>query len=239
VIFYLLSGIAIYFIIFEKGSLEKKLFAPLIACFITGTLLIVFLFCFTIAHRPDRLLNLNFNMMLAPLFVGYLLYISRKGRLKTVLLISLILLATASTYFSLYQSPHTMRPNDFMTLSEYHGANWLLSNKNSVIHTVDLANPIFRYADFTYGVRSETHRKDLQREYLLPDHFGFATQFDNHFPIDRDRYLVLSPYDEEAYTNIWKDAERFSKEDFRRVDECQNTIKIFEDSGFKTYLIKT
>ncbi|KKG18694.1 hypothetical protein EO98_06550 [Methanosarcina sp. 2.H.T.1A.6] len=237
-IFYSLAVVAIYLIIFKKGSLEKRIFAPFIACFITGTLLVMFLFCFTVAHRPDRLLNLNFNMMLAPLFVAYLLYLNHKNRLKTVLLISLILLATVSTYFSLYQSPFTTRPNDYMTLSEYHGSNWLLCNKNFLIHTVDLANPISRYADFTYGVTYRALRKDLKREYLLPDHFGFATPFDNRFPIDRDRYLVLSPYDEEAYTNIWGHTKRFNKDDFGKIDECQNTLKIFDDGGFKTYLIR-
>lgn len=236
--FYSLSAIAIYFIAFKGDLLNIKKFTPFVACFISGSLLLLFLFGFTFAHQPDRLINLNFNMMLAPILVAYLLYINSKNRLKTVLLLSLILLATVSTYFSLYQSPFTMRPNDYMTLSEYHGANWLICNKNTLIYTADLANPIYRYADFTYGVTYRTLRNDLKRDFLLPNHFGYATPFDNRFPIDKDRYLVFSPYDEEAYANIWKNAKRFSKHDFEKVDECQNTLKIFDNRGFRIYLTR-
>lgn len=237
--FYSLAAIAIYFIVFKRDLLGRKKFALIISCFISGSLLILFLFGFTTAHRPDRFINLNFNMMLAPVLVAYILYLNHKNRLKTVFLMSLILLATVSTYFSLYQSPLTMRANDYMTLSEYHGANWLISNKNPLIKTVDLANPIERYADFIYGVKFRVLRNDLNRNLLLPDHFGFTSQFDNQFPIDRDRYLVLSPYDEEAYTNVWKDVGRFQIEDFKKVDDCKNVLEIFENGGFKTYLIRS
>jgi len=238
-IFYSLAVIAIYFILFKGDTLEKKRFFPLIACFISGTVLLIFLFSFTVTHRPDRLINLNFNMMLAPVLVAYLLYLNHKNRLKTVFLISLILLATVSTYFSLYQSPLTMRANDYMTLSEYHGANWLLCSKNPLLKTAELANPIHRYSDFIYGVRFRENRMDLKRDDALPDHFGFTTQFDNRFPSIKDEYLVLSPYDEEAYTNIWRDVQRFNVEDLNKIDECRNTLKIFEDGGFKAYLIRS
>lgn len=237
-IFYSLAAIAIYFIIHKGNQLEKNRLIPLIACFIAGTALLIFLFGFTVAHRPDRLLNLNFNMMLAPVLVAYLVYLNHRDRLKTFFLISLILLATISTYFSLYQSPYTMRANDYMTPSEYHGANWLIDSKNPLIRTVDLANPVFRYADFIYGVRFTVSRNDLKRDFTLLDHFGFTDQLDDRFPIDRDRYLVLSPYDEEAYTNIWKDTLRFKIEDFEKINKCKNTIKIYENGGFRTYLIK-
>lgn len=236
--FYFLAGIAIYFIIFKGDSLEKKKFAPIIACFISGSLLILFLFGFTFAHRPDRLINLNFNIMLAPVLIAYVIYLNHKNQLKTVFLISLILFATVSTYFSLYQSPLTMRANDYMTPSEYHGADWLIINKNPLIKTADLANPVYRYADFIYGVRFRESRNDLKREFIFPDHFGFGSDSDDQFPADEDKYLVLSLYDEEAYTNVWKNAQRFDIEDFKRIDECKNTLKLFENGGFKTYLIR-
>ncbi|WP_440945534.1 hypothetical protein ACSAZL_15615 [Methanosarcina sp. T3] len=236
-VFCSLAAVAIYYIVYKGNLLEKKKFTPLIACFVSGTILLLFLFGFTVTHRPDRLLNLNFNIMLSPVLVAYLLYINNKNKLKTVFLISLILLATVSTYFSLYQSPFTMRANDYMTPSEYNGSDWLIINKNPLIKTVDLANPVDRYTDFIYGLKFRVLRKDLKRDFTLPDHFGFTDQFDGQFPIDKDRYLVLSPYDEEAYTNIWKDTYRFKKEDFEKVNECKNTFKIYENGGFKTYLI--
>jgi len=236
--FYSLAAISIYFIIFKADSVFRKKFASIVACFIFGTLLIVFLFGFTDAHRPDRLINLNFNMMIAPVLVAFLLYIYRKNKLKTAFLMCLILLSTFTTYFSLYQSPFTMRANDYMTLSEYYGADWLICNKDPLINTVDLANPVERYADFIYGARFKLLREDLQRQIVLLDHFGFTAQDNNLFPMDTTRYLVLSPYDEVAYTIVWKDVNRFNVQNFRKVDECKNVFKVYDNSGFKSYLVR-
>jgi hypothetical protein len=237
-ILYIFAGIAIYYIL--KEDLLRKKFAPIINCFISGSFLILFLFCFTVTHQADRFINLNFNIVLAPVLAAYFLYLNKRNQLKLAFLLSLILLATFFTIFSLYQSPLTMRANNYMTPSEYEGANWLICNKNPLISVDDIGNPICRYADFIYGLRFEEGRTDLNRVTLeFPDHFGLATTYDTitMFPTTNEKYLLFSSYDVESYTDVWKDTLRFNLEDFKKIDECKNVLKIFEDGGFRTYLI--
>ncbi len=233
----LISLIAIYHILLRKDFSIKQKFSKISICFIIGNLFLLILFFFTRTHVPDRLLNLNFNMVLAPPLMGYLLYafLLNNKRTKVVLILSLISFSAFTAVFSLYPSPITMRPNDQVTVSEVMGMDWLITKKNSKLKTAVIRSSIGRYADLIYGFNFRKGRKDLIGSLSLPDHFGFNEK--NVFPIDKDRYLIITEFDVKGYTEIWKDIDRFKIENFIKIDYCINVDKIYENGEFRSYFV--
>ena len=113
--------------------------------------------------------------------------------------------------------------------------NWLITQKNPKIKTADVSSPILRFADLIYGTIFRIQRRDLSRDWIVPYHFGFTD--DDTFPIDEDRYLVITEYDIEAYTKVWKDIDKFEKQDFTKIDFCTNVDKIYENGEFRSYFV--
>jgi hypothetical protein len=240
IIYIVLSLILTYLLIFKiRKSNYRVRFLPLIICFFLGNIFLITIFFASNIHVPDRLINLNVNMVFTPIFVGLILYIfsnNKKNLISGLVLIS-ILLSWSLSMFSLYPDPSSMRPNDQTTLSEISGMNWLISQKDPDIETADILTPVHRYVDLLYGYVHTLDRINQYGRINLPNHFGLSTK--NYFPMDKDRYLVISIYDKYAYLNIWQELNRFNINDFNRLDLCINTYKIYENGGFQTRLIRT
>lgn len=236
-IYYALSIIAIYYILFkDRKNIYYSNLSIIYISFIGGSLFLLVLFLFFRIHTPDRLINLNWNMMLVPPLIGYLIYRSLLlgKNVKAILLICIIFILMISTTLSLYPSPITTRPNDYATVSELHGMKWLLIQKDPGLRTADVMTPVLRYADLIFGNKFRLERRDLaHRDLIFPDHFG--AQNDSILPIDEERYLVITEYDKQAYTIIWKDIHRFNQTDFAKLDTYINTDNIYENGGFQAY----
>ncbi len=239
VIFSLISLIVIYQLISRKEISIVNKFSKISFCFIIGNLFLLVFFFSTRAHNPGRLINLNFNMILTPPFVGYLLYkfLLNNKRAKTVLILCLIFVSTFTAVFTLYPSPITLGLNAQVTTSDIKGMNWLIIHKDTELKTADILSPVYRFADLIYGYRLRVERNDLRRDLIFPDHFGFTE--DNLFPIDEDRYLVITKFDVMGLTEVLRDLDRFGKEDFIKVDFCVNVDKIYENGEFRSYLVYT
>ncbi len=212
-------------------------------CFLCGNLIFITTFFLT-RSLVVRTFNLNFNMIFTPLLVGFLLYkfIVDNRRVRAFLIVSMILVSTFIALFSLYPSPLTYRPNNHVTFAEVKGMDWLINYKNIEIKTADILSPVFRYADLIYGVKFRQQRGDLadpNMRIYIQDHFGLEniTIVSPTFPIDEDRYLVITEYDVKAFTELWKDMDRFEKEDFIKVDFCNNVDKIYENGEFRSYVV--
>ena len=175
--------------------------------------------------------------MLTPPLVGYLIYkfINNNKMTRTFLILSLIFISAVVAIFSLYQSPITLRPNSQITNRDIRGMNWLIIHKNRELKTADIMTPVFRYSDLIYGCGYREERRDLYRDLIFPDHFGFGR--DNILPIDEDRYLVITEFDFKTHTEVLKDLDKFSKEDFIKVNYCTNVDKIYENGEFRTYFV--
>ncbi len=239
IIFNIIALVAIFYLLMKSKKLFERKFISIALCFIGGSLFILMIFFFSSAHTPDRLINLNINMVLTLPLVGYLLYRFSLNEKKviTIFLISLILVSVVTSLFSLYPSTLTVFPNDQTTVSEVIGMNWLISQKNPDFRTADVMTPVFRYSDLIHGYdfsRAKGEGK-WRRDLSFPDHFGFSEH--EIFPIDETRYLVITEYDIQAYTEVWKDIHRFTKEDFTKIDRCKNTDKIYENGEFQSYLV--
>jgi len=235
-IFYALSLIVIYYILFKYKRALGKNFVPISSCFVIGSLFIIGISISTNIYAPYRIINLNPNMVLTPILVGFLLYLFlvNKKKAKVILVLILILISTVTSILSLYQSPITELPTDQVSVSEVTGMTWLISLKSQKLRTADIKTPVFRYADLIYGYNFK-YGRNLSRDLIIPNHFGFSN--DSIFPIDKSRYLVITAYDIKAYTEVWKNQHIFEKEDFAKINLCRNSNRVYENGEFQTYLV--
>lgn len=237
IVFCLISLLVIYKFFLRKDTLFLQKLSKISVCFIIGNLFLLILFFSTRTHVPDRLINLNFNIILTYPLVGYLLYnfLLNNKSVKAILILSLIFVSSVTAVFSLYPSPITMRPNNQVTFSGIKGMDWLIIQKDLEFKTAIILSPIVRYADLIYGCAFRKGRNDLHGALGLTEHFGFTEK--DVFPIDKDRYLVITEFDVQAYTKVWKDIDTFRKEDFIKVDFCTNVDKIYESGEFRIYFV--
>jgi len=236
-IYYILSFILIYISIKHSSLYARKYFFPIINCLILGSFSLILIFFLADIHGPYRLINLDFNVIFAIPLVGLLLFetFEEKSRIKIILLLFLILIASFSSIISIYPSQLEMRPNDYGTQKDLASINWLIFAKDPGFKTADILSPINRYADLIYGFNYRLNRTDLYRDLDLPDHFGFKGN--NIFPIDNNRYLMITTFDIKSYTEIWEQIHRFEKADFDEVNYCTNVMKLYENGDCRFYLI--
>ncbi len=228
IIFYIISLVAIFYLIRDK--FEKKVIS-LGICFIAGSLFIIGIFFTSQSHTPDRLVNLNPNMIFVPLLTGFLIY-KTSYKHKSISLIGLIAISSITSIFSIYQSPIILRPNDQTTNNDIASMKWLLNQKNPNISAIDMMEPLYRYADLIYG-NNYAKKKNLYNDIILLDHFGNFTNG------TQDSYLVITKYDIQAYTTVWKKVDRFNNDDFVTIDISKNIIKFYDSKEVYFYYLKT
>lgn len=234
-IYCILFLVSIYVILSKNNIFNKKNFLEIILYFIIGNSALTLLFLISRIHNPIRLLTLNENIIFTLIIVGYLLYYFAKNNAKSkfLIVICLILIAQLTSILSIYQSPISLLPNDQVTRSEFAGMDWLISKKNISYSTTNVMSPVYRYSDLIYGCNYTFSRTDLYQDLILDDHFGISTDLGNSliFPIDKDRYLVITKYDVQTYTVVWKEINRFSKQDFNKISLCRNVDKIYSNEA--------
>jgi len=233
VIFYVLAIISIVYI-FRIKKINNTRFTPIILNFLICSVFIIIIFFTSTTHNADRLINLNINMILTVPLIGYLLCKS-SFKIQAIILF-LIMIASVTAIFSVYQSPFITYPNDQMTNNDIVSMKWFLSEKSVKIKTVDILNPTIRYGDIILGYDAASKRNDIHRDIVnLPDHFNLSK--DNLFPIDQDRYLSITKYDIVAYTEIWKKIHRFENSDFVNLNSIKNVNRIYDNNENLFYLI--
>jgi len=238
IIFYILLLIAIYYIVFKKNKLEEYKFIPISLSLITGSLFLLALFFFTRIHTPTRLMNLNFNMVLIPPLVGYLIFrfSQSKEKFRAGIILGLVLISVISSFFTLYESPLISKPNAQLTLSEYNGGKWLIYQKSLEVSAIGLQSVPYRYAEMILGVKAQMARNDLPMYFPeIPNHFGFINT--SIFPSKRDIYFIITDFDIIAYTKVWEDLHKFEKGDFLRLNLSRNIDKLYDNGHFITYFV--
>jgi len=237
ILYYIFSLVTIFTIILRYRHNDEKKLLSIGACLIIGSLFILMLFFASKSHTPERYINLNPNMMLTPPLVGFIIYkfSQSKKQMMTLLVIGLIIFSLFTTIFSLYQSPLIFRSNDQISTNEVISMNWLLSKKNTIFGTMDIMTPVFRYSDLIFGKNFSLERKDLYRDFNMPNHFGVSNET---IPINKDRYMVITEYDVKSYTEVWKDIHKFEKEDFVKINYFKNVNKIYDSKEVNFYLIE-
>jgi hypothetical protein len=218
-----LAGIALWKKAFRTNPISIYFF-----CLLGGSIMLLILVFFTLAHSsPFRLVNLNFTMILTIPLVGYFLYQQRdKGhRLKTGLIIVIIIISIFSSTASFYLDPIVLEANGTVTTSEISGNNWLISFQNEQNSTFVLLSHPYRFADMLYGTKYNAEHPNLFTGEMDPgDHFILPLSSNHTYDGD---YLILTSYAEEGYTKVWSSYGRFDSNDFNAVENSMVISKIY------------
>jgi hypothetical protein len=230
--YYTFSLLSIFFIF--KNS-EKGL-KPISLCFIFGSIFYIFLFISSQAHTPYRFINLDANMIFTPLLLGYLM-VSLRKRYRMILSL-IIILSVITAVASLYQSPITTYPNDQFTAYDISGGKWLVDYKNENIPTITLLSPLNRYSSLIYGSKYTSIHKSSVRPWS-----SFPTDLNSFeigiFPANFTQYFLITEYEKQAYSTVWKGVGQVNESDLTSVNSCKNVYHIYDNQEFSSYLVKS
>jgi hypothetical protein len=221
-------------IIVWRNKWRPNSFAVIFACFLGGSVFLAAIILMTFAHNLFRLINLNFVMILAIPLVGFLLcYKKRLGKVRVSQAITLLVLASmVITVFAMYQDPIDLFPNGSVTHSEIAGSNWFIDGRGINNSIYEVQTVPWRFADLIYGASYNHQNPELRdNEMYLSEHFGTYLASNN----TGGSYLVLSTYDELAYTQVWQSVDRFNTNDFIAVASSTTVDRIYDNSGFSLY----
>ena len=232
--YYILSFFSIIFIL--KNS--KKGFESLKSvslCFIFGSIFYFFLFISSRAHTPYRFINLDANMIFTPLLLGYLMVFLRKQ--YRIILNLIVILSVVTTVASLYQSPITTYPSDEFTAYDISGGKWLLDSKSENIPTIRLLSSLNRYSSLIYGSNyTSIHTSSVRPWSNFPENLS---SFEiGIFPANFTRYFLITEYEKQAYSTVWKGVGQFNESDLTSINSCKNVYHIYDNQEVSTYLVK-
>jgi hypothetical protein len=179
---------------------------------------------------------------LFPLFVGISLFsITNTSKIKNdkVKYFSVfIILITCSliSIFAIYPSPQIYEYNTAVSNSEFASADWAIvkSTNEFPIMTAGF-QPIYRYKDAIDGtVNNEERRYPM----MIPDHFNYtdSSEIGKNYP--KDRYMIFKPeFLTSLYGNLYKNLNRFDKEDFVNLNTDKSVFKIYQNGDSEVWYI--
>ncbi len=233
-IIYAIMAIAVGVMIFKRRS-RPHLMTVVMACFLAGTIFFGATALLTYAHNINRIINLNFIMIFAVPLVGYLLFTYRKDgkRVLTLLVTVLIAISLVATVFAVYSDPMQKTPNGSISRSDVAGANWFINERPELLRTHILQSVPWRFADMIYG--AEYNKEHLAfRWNINATTAHFASYYNSSDRGDSD-YLVFSTFDVDAYTRTWTPINKFTVDDFVRLDRVEPVGNIYNNGCWMVY----
>lgn len=241
-IIYVLVFASLFFFLKNKFYNKKILSSNLSLLYIWiifNSILIIFLFFGVRGHVPDRLINLNWSLIVAPVVLG-LFYTLMRSRISKCVLVTLLLISIVSSIITLYPSPIIDRPNEGATMSEIKGADWFITNRDESVGVSYISTPLLRYSDLLYGTkypgRENLHIGYVSSgdSYTIPNHFNLSINDRKFLGL---RYFILTKYEIYAYTQIWKNIDRFNINDFNNLKTNYYSNLLYTNGNFNVYII--
>jgi hypothetical protein len=208
-----------------------------LALFVLGGVYLASIILMTYAHNPFRLINLNFIIIFTIPLVGFMLYTLREdGKRKLARLVSVaIVLCLVSTVFTVYQDPNTLFPNASVTESEITGSKWLVGARDQIDFTFyTLQTKPWRYIDLAYGAEYKRDNYDI-----VENDRGATTHFHSFLNASTasgsTTYLVITTYDEMAYTRTWAATDKYNVDDFQKLTYLQTVNHLYKGGDMWVY----
>jgi hypothetical protein len=233
---FVLMGMVAAVMIFRRGWRTHPM-TLVVGLFLVGGAYLMAIVFMTYAHNPFRLINLNFIVIFTVPLVGYALYVLRTtGRTALARVVSVVIVfALVSTVFTAYQDPNTVFPNGSISRSEVTGSNWLVTDKDAIDYTLYTVrtNP-WRYADLIYGSAYKRTDYDIYtNDRETSAHFGSFLR-SNTSGLS-SVYLVITEYEEQAYSRTWAQTGKFGPQDFVLLNYGTTVDHVYIGGDFKVY----
>jgi hypothetical protein len=209
---------------------------PLIIPF--SILIIATLYLINLGFDPIRFVA--FLMVGSVVYAGVLfariLRTGRSGQLRVAgvtVVAALIITAGIISVYKTHPSPLVLRPGTHVTETEVLGYFWFFESRDPSLVTYELLSGANRFAH-TFAGSLGVSPLSLQTK-PSPDHF----EYDERQGIGglSSGYLLVTAMDVVTYTNVWAFTDRFTREDFSRLEDSAAVHKVYESGGLQVYYI--
>lgn len=181
---------------------------------------------------------ISYLVLFTPISVTFILnyFFKNMHKILYTFCIILILISSFISIFSLYDSPYVIRPNNMVTEMDIQGADWLTSSTIGHVKSVYIMSPLIQFSYATIG-KTKSIEKYYQYEPQVPDHFNYTnnTRLDVSFS---NRYILITKFDQLAYTTVWKNVGRFNKKDFVQMEQDNFMDKLYNNGESSIWFIR-
>ncbi len=151
----------------------------------------------------------------------------------------LLCLLIINGILSIYPSPYNYKSSYQTTTTELTGMNWYFTNKEPSYQIVGINLPTYRFYDFIYGMGCNRPTLNGVRSLYAPYHFGYDTNRSLSDAYKDTVYLGLTTRDLFKYIYIFPEMSeyRWNLQDFQRINQDTNILKIYTNEGYGLYLV--
>ncbi|MDW5562461.1 MAG: hypothetical protein SA339_04470 [Methanomassiliicoccus sp.] len=210
----------------------------LVALFIIGGVFLAGIVLFTYTHNPYRLINLDFIIIFTIPLVGFVLYTLRSGGRKNLhRLVSLVIvLCLVSTVYTVYQDPNSRFPNASVTKAETVGSNWLITDKSDDFTLFTVQTSPWRYTNLLYGASYTRGEGSAIQDNDITTGAHFSSFLNFNDTATTAAYLVITTYEEMAYTKAWAATEKQTASDFQGLEYQRTVGHVYEGGDMTVYM---
>lgn len=227
IIFLILSAIAFIFLLKQQENKNLNFRTLFIIIFSIGFLYISYLL--KIIPGLENIGSerfLSYLVIFTPIPAAFTLQkiLCKKRKFGSLFCISIILIASTISVFSIYPSPYVLSPNRQVSQMDINGMDWFLTYNNQKVSTAHILTPVFRFADEIQGIQNNSYSRYGMS---LPDHFNYS--LNQHFgqSYNMDKYAIITMTDKVVYDSVWKVVGRFNKNDFYKLETDSTVDKLY------------
>ncbi|NAT10278.1 hypothetical protein C4E22_01785 [ANME-1 cluster archaeon AG-394-G06] len=246
IIYTILSLIAVLIIFkfFYQNKKIKNLFRISVWFIITGLMILFSLLAMasSLTQSAQRLVFLNFMMLVTPLLAGFAFYELFKNRHRTIsiaIIVAILVVSSTIGIFNLYPSPYLKQSSSQITNMELTGVHWFFNYKNVPDLYIGMGH-IHRFSDAIYGYSQSREREDFSTFFpsSIPDHFDYANHTSLGELYAQDRYMVISKWNKALYLEVWPEIGRFNNSDFERVEDDSTVDMLYSNGELDVFFVK-
>jgi hypothetical protein len=175
---------------------------------------------------------LPYSMIFAPIFTGITISYYSNNRVKKIITIVILLIASTISIINIFPSPYTYQPNPLTMKSEVIGCIYIKNYKIPVIDTMTLLNSPDR---IFLGILNETDLVYLNLQYFntIPDHFGYDSNSTISSLKKDNFYIYYTKVDYIVYNTVYSPVGRYLYKDFNKlyddikVNKCYTNNNVF------------
>jgi hypothetical protein len=235
-------------LIHKKINENALLFVPLFLLYFTLTFASFFLI------PIGSIRALSYSVFASTILSGFAISIlghthvkpqkSKTQYFKCILMMMLLLPSIVLSHLNMYTSPFIKSINDQVTLADITGFKLFLTYQTGELLIEDTGlNQKTKIIAIT-GLKSAPHNiRDWQAvQQSLPEHFGYNKCSNLGMWYEDDRYLIVNQMSKIHYEKAipeYREAWRWTPEDFNKLDNDNSVSHIYDNGGFWIFYIRS
>lgn len=181
---------------------------------------------------------ISYLVLFTPISAAFILnyFLENMHKILYTFCVILILVSSFISIFSLYDSPYVLRPSNMVTEMDIQGTEWLTSSTIGHVKSVYIMSPPIQFSNAIIG-KTKSQEKYYQYEPQVPDHFNY-TNNGRLGALFSNRYILITKFDQLAYTTVWKKVGRFNDKDFVQIEKDNSMDKLYTNGESHIWFIR-